>query len=175
MEVGAEEHLQPRSPQQHPRDRGCVQEVGAKGLGFRLCRSTEMPLGLDFSPQHQALVRVLVLFSFIQMFIVFSGLLPTHTNRSCDFLLHGFTSDENKRKGRGKREGSESPLPPSCLRVPQLHIIHAEHWTVLLNIMTWRKSHCALTYQQRSKAITELNTVEEDPIKRNPRKFGENS
>lgn len=175
MEVGAEEHLQPHSPQQHPRDRGCVREVGAKGLGFRLCRSTEMPLGVDFSPQHQALVRVLVLFSFIQMFIVFSGLLPTHTNRSCDFLLHGFTSDENKRKGRGKKEGSESPLPPSCLRVPQLHIIHAEHWTVLLNIMTWRKSHCALTYQQRSKAITELNTVEEDPIKRNPRKFGENS
>lgn len=112
MEVGAEEHLQPRSPQQHPRDRGCVQEVGAKGLGFRLCRSTEMPLGVDFSPQHHALVRVLVLFSFIQMFIVFSGLLPTHTNRSCDFLLHGFTSDENKRKGRGKKGRQWEPTPP---------------------------------------------------------------
>lgn len=50
-----------------------------------------------------------------------------------------------------------------------------DHCAVLLNIMTWRKSHCALTYQQRSKAITELNRVQEDPIKKNPRKFGENS
>jgi hypothetical protein len=41
--------------------------------------------------------------------------------------------------------------------------------------MTWGKSRCALTYQQRSKAITELNRVREDPIKKNPRKFGENS
>ena len=41
--------------------------------------------------------------------------------------------------------------------------------------MTSGKSHCALTYQQRSKAITELNRVQEDPIKKNPRKFGENS
>lgn len=40
MEVGAEEHLQPHSPQQHPRDRGCVREVGAKGLGFRLCQGS---------------------------------------------------------------------------------------------------------------------------------------
>ena len=39
--------------------------------------------------------------------------------------------------------------------------------------MTQGKSHCALTYQQRSKAITELNRVQEDPIKKNPRKFDE--
>lgn len=50
-----------------------------------------------------------------------------------------------------------------------------DHCAILLNIMTWKKSHCALTYQQRSKAITELNRVQEDPIKKNPRKFGENS
>lgn len=83
----------------------------------------------------------------------------------------------SEREGKRAEKKGKIPRKPRARSPCAASAAHqtCEHWTVLLNIMTWGKSHCALTYQQRSKAITGLNTVEEDPIKRNPRKFGENS
>jgi len=66
----------------------------------------------------------------IQTQIAFSGLLPTRTNFVTSFCRAAKVMRRKKKKtkeGKGRKKSYREPTPPSWLRVPQLHIIHAEH------------------------------------------------